>query len=351
MHRLEERAAEEKKREEEAKQNGDPAEHAEGKEGEGDGAEDGDGTPPKAKDKQGGDEEDTPAPEPTEDEHGSDSEHDELESSPEAEDRDGSVVSNADGASDSDSVGPARRNLGSRQQALREKTLQRKAEEAARQAEFVRQRELQRAKNAEQKRILAEKHRWEAEEERIAAREEAIDLEFRRYLLAPRLRPMGKDRFHDRYWWFDGIGNQTLTSANGAVQYGTGRLFVQGASEEDWKAACAGRKEKAVLKRREIEHGGFILQPDEWAMYDQPEDVSIQRLRRRCQNFPGTSLTSICHLLPLTYPIADRADDLLAAQQGQPRVRFQAPTPHIPQLHWSGHEEAPERPARWLEGV
>lgn len=214
----------------------------------------------------GGDEE--------EEEHGSDSERDELESSPEPDDA-GASASESE-ASEANSSAAARRSLGNRQQALREKTLQRKAEEAARQASLAKQREAQKARTAENKRMHAERARWEAEEERISAREQEIDLEFRRYHLAPRLRPLGKDRFHDRYWWFDGIGNQTLhgQGANStAINYGAGRIFVQGCSEEDWAIACTDRSLKAMFKRRQEEHGSVILEHNQWAVYDQPEQV------------------------------------------------------------------------------
>ncbi|CAO1613341.1 unnamed protein product [Sympodiomycopsis kandeliae] len=286
----EERAAEDKKREEEAEANGGDGNGAEESAQGDDGVEQGDVEMNEgdsssrrsslSKNHRRGGDTATPdvsmsatnAEEEEEDEeiHGSDSERDELESSPEADDTGASESESSEVASSA-----ARRSLGNRQQALREKTLQRKAEEAARQASLAKQREEQKARNAENKRVHAERARWEAEEERITAREQAIDLEFRRYHLAPRLRPLGKDRFHDRYWWFDGIGNQTLHApgAPDKVQYGTGRLFVQGCSEDDWSIACTDRSLKAMFKRRGEEHGSVILEHNQWAVYDQPEQI------------------------------------------------------------------------------
>lgn len=221
---------------------------------------------------------------------GDNSEHDELESSPEVEQEEeeeeddksaARATANGKGrpASDSDreassSPEPSiKRGAGSRQQALEEKRQQRLADEAARQKRLAQEREEQRQRTAENKRLNAERLRWETEEDRITAREEEIDREFRRFFMAPRMRPMGKDRFHDRYWWFDGIGTQTLVGPNGNVQYGTGRLFVQGASQEDWDAACVDRSLKAMIRRRQEEHGSVILAPDEWAVYDRPEAI------------------------------------------------------------------------------
>lgn len=215
-----------------------------------------------------------PPAEPMDEDEANESEQDELQSSPEP---DADSAADDDDEDDEDASptkkGQQPRILGSRQQAMLEKKKQRKEEEAARKRELARLREEQKAENLEKKRIQAERVRWEEEEERISKREAAIDLEFRRHHLAPRLRPLGKDRFHDRYWWFDGVGNQSLVGANGQVLYGAGRLFVQGASREDWDAACTDRSIKAMIKRRQEEHGECILDHDEWAVYDDPEQV------------------------------------------------------------------------------
>jgi hypothetical protein len=244
----------------------------------------------------------SPPPEDGEDGDEDEEEEDELQTSPEPEDN---------AASDAESVAASasnsRRALPSRQEALREKTLQRKAEEAARQAERARMLQEQKAKNAESKRLLAERNRMESEEERISAREEAIDLEFRRCFLAPRLRPLGKDRFHDKYWWFDGIGAQDL-GVPGRVYYGAGRLFVQGCSEEDWRGMCEGRKEKNVIKRREIEHGEVVLEKEQWAVYDQPDQVSQAPPWASRRPLPLSDL--IFFVLPLSHPA--QIDQLIA---------------------------------------
>lgn len=295
---IEQRLAEEKKKADEIKkENGE--EEAEGSEAPEPQAKNG-----KASSSKGAEDEDDDdlSPPPEVEEEPEESERDELESSPEADEETADANSTLDDISDTESAADTsgRRSMPSRQQAIREKTLQRKATEAARQAEFNKQKEAQRAKTAETRRLQAERQRWETEEERIAAREEAIDLEFRRHILAPRMRPLGKDRFHDRYWWFDGVGNQNLAKdqafaspGSQTMLYGTGRLFVQGATEEDWNNAKStmlttaeaattasggifgnGKKElKALDKRREEEYGQTILEPNEWAVYERPEEI------------------------------------------------------------------------------
>lgn len=267
----------------------------------------------------------TPPPEDGEEGDEDEEEEDELQTSPEPEDN---------AASDAESIGASasnsRRALPSRQEALREKTLQRKAEEAARQAERARMLQEQKAKNAESKRLLAERNRMESEEERISAREEAIDLEFRRCFLAPRLRPLGKDRFHDKYWWFDGIGAQDL-GVPGRVHYGAGRLFVQGCSEEDWRGMCEGRKERNVVKRREIEHGEVVLEKEQWAVYGQPDQVRSLTAGAET-GIPFADLSR----MPSSTSI-DRPAHRLAPQQGQPGIRTEALPRHLPQLPPARH--------------
>lgn len=77
-------------------------------------------------------------------------------------------------------------------------------------------------------------------------------------------------------WWFDGIGHQSLIAPNGRIIYGTGRLFVQGSSKEDYDMMCAeyGGPE-VIATRMKYEQGEeTILSVDEWAFYESSEDVS-----------------------------------------------------------------------------
>jgi bromodomain adjacent to zinc finger domain protein 1A len=116
-------------------------------------------------------------------------------------------------------------------------------------------------------------------------RDDETEREFRRYLGVTRCRPLGRDRFHCRYWWFDGIGGMNLAgTGKGEVTYGTGRLFVQGPSVEDWELICDSRKEegdgsKSMLERRMreevVDDPSALLGPDEWAYYEDEDEVSV----------------------------------------------------------------------------
>lgn len=171
---------------------------------------------------------------------------------------------------------PSRRQFGSRQEALREKAMQREAEEAQRAADRIKAKEEQRLRLAENRQIAQERRRFDEEEMRIQRREEAIDREFRKYSQAPRLLPLGRDRFFDRYWWFDGVGAASLLGPGGAVTYSTGRLYVQGVNAEEWTAICASNEQGALQldERRKNEHQEEgLLQSDEWAVYSEPEQI------------------------------------------------------------------------------
>jgi hypothetical protein len=99
----------------------------------------------------------------------------------------------------------------------------------------------------------ADRVRQSLEEELLknAKKDDHVEREFRRNYGVARCRPLGKDRFYNRYWWFDGIGGMSLVSGEGA-RYGTGRLYVQGPSEEDAEIAreCVF---KVAVKEKEVE--------------------------------------------------------------------------------------------------
>ncbi|EPQ28067.1 uncharacterized protein PFL1_04394 [Pseudozyma flocculosa PF-1] len=210
-----------------------------------------------------------------------DSEKDELESSDGDDDdggggggRRGSRLSTAD-ASDSGSD-RFRRPYGSssRQEKLRERAMLREAEEAARAASLAKEREAHRAKLAENKQINAARKRLDDEEAKLWKREEAIEREFRKVLLAPRMIPLGRDRFYARYWWFDGVGSTSLVGGGGSVLYQTGRIFVQGPSREEWGLALGERKKEHLDARKAEEIGPEgDLAVDEWGVYTETEQI------------------------------------------------------------------------------
>ena len=138
----------------------------------------------------------------------------------------------------------------------------------------AKQREAARAKMSAAKQALAEHRRLDEEVNKLERRLEGIEREFRKLFGAIRVKPMGKDRFHNRIWWFDGMGSASLLGSGGSVQYGTGRVFVQGPSEFDIDLLDS-RGEEVVMKRREEEGEEGILGVGEWAVYDELDTVSV----------------------------------------------------------------------------
>ena len=112
----------------------------------------------------------------------------------------------------------------------------------------AKERELARAKASSAKQAMAEHRRLDEEVNKLERRLEGIEREFRKLLGAVRVKPLGRDRFYNRVWWFDGMGAATLIGSGGTVQYGTGRIFVQGASEFD--VDLLRRREENIDARR-----------------------------------------------------------------------------------------------------
>ncbi|CAG8700838.1 11359_t:CDS:2, partial [Acaulospora colombiana] len=119
-----------------------------------------------------------------------------------------------------------------------------------------------------------EMRQLEDEAARIEQGLETLELEFRQYLLLPRMRPLGKDRFHCKVWWFDGVGCMTLRGNDGEYQYGTGKIFIQGPSQDDLALINAKTEvDASVGLRRGTEEGTGLLAPGEWCWYETPEEV------------------------------------------------------------------------------
>jgi bromodomain adjacent to zinc finger domain protein 1A len=141
-----------------------------------------------------------------------------------------------------------------------------------RQKAHAKQREIARAKVAAEKQAQAEHRRLDEEVNKLERRLENIEREFRKQLGAIRVKPLGKDRFHNRVWWFDGMGSMSLLGSGGVVQYGTGRIFLQGPTELELEL-MSRREENDVETRRQEEEGEGLLAPGEWAVYTEPEEV------------------------------------------------------------------------------
>ncbi|RUP16258.1 hypothetical protein BC936DRAFT_139538, partial [Jimgerdemannia flammicorona] len=138
----------------------------------------------------------------------------------------------------------------SRQAKLKQKQREREADERRRAQQHEKQREEARARNQELKAKAEERRRLDEEERALHKKEELVEHSMRRCSTL-RFRPLGRDRYHNRYYFFDQVG--------GGIGHGTGRLYVQGPSEGDMIVM----RERGVKKSRVLgEDGEELYQED-----------------------------------------------------------------------------------------
>ena len=132
--------------------------------------------------------------------------------------------------------------------------------------------------------IEKEKARIEEAEEHIAN----VDGDLRE-ADCPRTRVLGKDRFCNRYWWFErnamphgGLPDSSTYDAG----YANGRIWVQGPDEmertgyidvsEQDKNIYNQRFQMTPEERKKMEEGSTQLyDANQWGFYDDPEDVEM----------------------------------------------------------------------------
>ncbi|WWC86969.1 uncharacterized protein L201_001850 [Kwoniella dendrophila CBS 6074] len=203
---------------------------------------------------------------------------DELEDSPSVNNED-----NSDAESDHkdlSAIGASRRK------AMKEKALEREAEEKIKNQKLAKEREVLKQKKLEGKQIAIEKKRLSEEEELINQKLKLLEYDFRRWIYTLRSRPLGLDRFGNKVWWFDGLGSSPLyneqTISLNKLNLGTGRLYIQGVDQEDLDIYLNSAisiieedisKEHIMERRLKEEGSSNPLQPGEWAVYDNPDQL------------------------------------------------------------------------------
>ncbi|KAL4267617.1 Chromatin remodeling complex protein [Pleurotus pulmonarius] len=160
-------------------------------------------------------------------------------------------------------------NLSARQKAVKANEMRIKAQTQA----HAKQREAARQKAASIKQAAAEHRRLDEEMNKIERRLEGIEREFRKLLGSVRVKPLGRDRFYNRIWWFDGLGSASLVGSGGVAQYGTGRLFIQGPSEFDLELLGQRPPEEIEERRKDEEGEDGMLGSGEWAVYSDLEEL------------------------------------------------------------------------------
>lgn len=102
-----------------------------------------------------------------------------------------------------------------------------------------------------------------------------------------RTKVLGKDRFCNRYYWYERNGQPFAglpTSSTASYGYANGRIWVQGPDRLESEPLIVRNKQEqddyqrqfglTVPGRRELEEGNTILQTaDEWGYYDDPDKL------------------------------------------------------------------------------
>jgi hypothetical protein len=103
----------------------------------------------------------------------------------------------------------------------------------------------------------------------------------------PRTRVLGKDRFWNRYYWFErnGMPYGGLPDSSTAVaQYANGCIWVQGPDDmerigyiemkEEWQNEYRAKFNMTVPERKELEEGPtHVFTAHQWGYYDDPEEL------------------------------------------------------------------------------
>lgn len=187
--------------------------------------------------------------------------------------------------------------LESRQEAMKRRQAEREEQENKRMKLHHIQREEQRAQK-----VRNEARKKLEEEERLMHRkEEQVERDMRKYSVN-RIKPLGRDKFYNRYYYMDDIG--------GTLLHGSGKLYVQSPSDTDLmvlqerdvvesidanttlpcgrgggvKFVSQLMKEQGLVAEAEffenrvekLKQNTANLLDEWWQTYDDPEDVRIQ---------------------------------------------------------------------------
>ncbi|CAN9338261.1 unnamed protein product [Alternaria alternata] len=98
-----------------------------------------------------------------------------------------------------------------------------------------------------------------------------------RETLVHRSKILGKDRFLNKYYWFEHNGmpfGGVPNSSTAEYGYANGRIWVQGPSEHELGPNLEEPALSQDMQRKEREEGPtHLLNSNQWAYYDDPEDI------------------------------------------------------------------------------
>lgn len=166
-----------------------------------------------------------------------------------------------------------------------------RADERKRKQEEERKRKEQLAKQPkgtkQYQKVLKKIEEQKANVEKMEQKIDAVDNDLRE-ADCPRTRCLGKDRFCNRYWWFERNAmpyGGMPSSSTAEAQYANGRLWVQGPDDMEREGfidvSDAQRKEyekefqMSPAERKKMEEGTSVVNAHDWGYYDDGESIGL----------------------------------------------------------------------------
>ncbi|KAI8805761.1 hypothetical protein BJ742DRAFT_774751 [Cladochytrium replicatum] len=221
--------------------------------------------------------------------------------------RSGSVSDGQD-----EEVGSSQR-LTSRVQKLRE--------DKRKKGELERQKQEQNGTQKDSKPKVEEKRKLEERERALARREAVIDQELAANSSSSRIKPIGLDRHHNRYWWFDSSFGVNFTPPDdtgptrSVLAWASGRLFV----EEIWAVPPDDATRKSSNTTQPDHERMMGLTEGVWGYYAEPEQIDqllewldIRGIRESNLHSAITNTIS-----PIATAMRRRSDDIAAEKTKQ----------------------------------
>jgi hypothetical protein len=170
---------------------------------------------------------------------------------------------------------PSRATL--RQKMMMQRKMEREEQERKRREEYNHYREEALDHIRQNRKRNAEKRKLEDRERNLERKQQAIDVRWKGWSAMIRLKMLGRDRYYNRYWWYDSswLGSNNSSSDRSSTKgfgansshviptWGTGKLFVENVHFE---------KKKNVT---ELEDDKFINPDAEWSYYSTPAELDV----------------------------------------------------------------------------
>ncbi|TPX43055.1 hypothetical protein SeMB42_g04877 [Synchytrium endobioticum] len=212
--------------------------------------------------------------------------------------------------------------------------------------------------------MAEERRRLEEEEEKLVHRQNFLDEELRRQDATTRIRSLGRDRYFNRYWWYDAFtgamppgsepppppppnrGHKARPIDPVILEWGAGRLFIEEYAVGDPNHPIRGSATEADKEAALI--GNTTGDTVRWSYYSNPEDMDrfLAYLNPRGQR-ESALLMNISKLQPLIRnSLVKRTQDLETRRLQRSRQPQQQPSPDDQKLDSANAEsnDVPEKP-------